>query len=184
MIFGITGGYGSGKASAARYFEERGFIHVSLSDMIRDEADNRGIARTRDNLISLGNELRSTYGNGVLALRALEKFKAGKNYVVSSIRHTGEVSALQFRTDFFLVFVDAPAHIRFARIQDRRKEDITLERVEDLLAKEKQESQTNGPAQQLGLVKKLARYVVVNDQTQEVLIQKLNKLHADLLSLN
>ncbi|MCW4026026.1 MAG: AAA family ATPase [Candidatus Bathyarchaeota archaeon] len=178
----MTGSYGSGKDTVAEYFIQEGFVHFSLSDMIREEADARGLEKTRDNLIKLGKELRGTYGNGVLALRALEKFEVGKDYVVSSIRHTGEVEALKLRKDFSLVFVDAPPRVRFERMLVRGGRSDNILSFEEMLEKERVESQTSGPGQQLSLVKRMAPFVVINDAKLEKLFEKLARLHSDLLN--
>ena len=37
MIIGITGSYASGKDTVASILQEKGFIHYSLSDILREE---------------------------------------------------------------------------------------------------------------------------------------------------
>jgi dCMP deaminase len=115
MIVGITGFFCSGKDTMAELLREKGFSHVSLSDIIREELAARGKPATIPNLTAVGNELRRDHGSGILAERALARTDFGRNWVVTSIRHPAEVAALRRRIDFVLLFVDAPQRIRFHR---------------------------------------------------------------------
>ncbi len=44
MIIGVTGKMGAGKDTFAVYLGKKGFIHISLSDIIRQEAVARGLS--------------------------------------------------------------------------------------------------------------------------------------------
>ncbi len=180
MIIGVTGMYCSGKDTVAEYLEKKGFTHFSLSDLIREELGRRGIEVTRDNLIRVANELRTEFGHGVLGERALLKMKEKDgDFVISSIRHPGEVKALKKHGHFFLIEVRAPLNQRFVRIKkrDREKDPKTLS---ELKAKEKLESQESGPGQQLTNVIKMANSVIVNDSTRKKLQGKTDRMLADL----
>ena len=180
MIIGITGMYCSGKDTVAEYLVTKGFTHFSLSDLIREELGRRGIEVTRDNLIKVANEMRETYGHGVLGERALEKMKGIKgDFVISSIRHPAEVQALKKHGHFFLVEARAPISIRFQRIKKRNRENDP-KTLKELKEKEKLESQDSGPGQQLTNVVKLAQYVLVNDGTHKQQQKKIDRLFADL----
>ena len=77
MIIGLTGSFCGGKDSVADYLGEKGFIHFSLSDMLREELRKRKKKVTRENLQKIGKELREKHGDSVLAERALKKVKKG-----------------------------------------------------------------------------------------------------------
>jgi dephospho-CoA kinase len=162
MIIGLTGSFCSGKDTVAEYLvQEKGFIHYSLSDVIRDEIRKRRQKVTRDNLVRTGIELRTKYGYQVLAKRILKKLKKGEDYIITSIRHSGEVNALRKNKGFRLIFVDAPSRVRFKRMLARKREsDPTVYR--DFLALEKKESQTEGAGQQLGECRKCADLKINN----------------------
>lgn len=179
MIIGLTGTYCGGKDTVADILEEKGFIHHSCSDILRDECRARNLELTRDNLIQMGKELRSDQGHGVLAERLMQKFKPMERYVISSIRHPEEVKALQRRKDFFLINVDAPIKLRLERIQARKRENDP-QTLAELKAKEKQESATKGAGQQLGVVGKMAKIILLNDGTIAELKDKVDNLVADL----
>jgi dephospho-CoA kinase len=156
MIIGLTGSFASGKDTVAEYLvDKKGFVHYSLSDIIRDEVRKKKCKVTRNNLISTGIALRTKFGYSVLAERILKKLKKGKNYVITSIRHTGEIEALRKNGDFRLIFVDAPARIRFNRMSARMRENDPRT-FRQFLALEKRESQTKGAGQQLGECRKCA----------------------------
>ena len=58
MIIGLTGKNAAGKGEVAEYLKKKGFVYYSLSDVIREEATEKGLEHSRENLINLGNELR------------------------------------------------------------------------------------------------------------------------------
>ena len=120
---GLTGKNGSGKGEAAKYFQSKGFLYFSLSDVLREEAKARKMEATRDSLFALGNELRAKHGSGVLANRVLAKLQPGKNYVIDSIRHPDEVGVFKAFTHFSFVEVSADPRIRFERMLKRAREN-------------------------------------------------------------
>src|SRR3989344_3159820 len=75
MIIGLTGKNASGKGKAANYLKAKGFVYYSLSDELREEATKKKLEHSRDNLISLGNELRKKYGPNYLAQQINNKIK-------------------------------------------------------------------------------------------------------------
>ena len=180
MIFGVTGLYGAGKDVVAQFLVEKNFYHFSLSDFIREEARKRKIPITRDSLIPLGNELRAKYGASVLAQRALAQLKDGENHVITSIRNSEEANLILESDEAILINVVAPDRERLRRLiaRDRENDPKTLE---DLRAKEKQESSDDPNAQQLHKVRKMATVTLRNDGTLEQLQEKVDKLVKDYL---
>ena len=105
---GVTGTFCAGKDTLANYLVKMGFEHISLSDMIREEARKNNLEITRENLRFLGNKLREEKGNAVLAEIAVTNMKKDKDYVITSIRNPLEVKKLYSSKNFILVNVDAP----------------------------------------------------------------------------
>jgi dephospho-CoA kinase len=60
MIVGISGLNGAGKGEAVGYLKARSFYAHSLSDVIRDELSERGLEPTRERMIEVGTEIRSS----------------------------------------------------------------------------------------------------------------------------
>jgi len=180
MIIGVTGKYASGKDTVAEILEKMNFEHVSFSDLLREELKRKKQKLTRDNLIAVGNELRSTFGANVLSRKALEKIKDGENYVFTSIRNSSEVELLKEREDFLLVNVVAPETIRLKRIVQRNRENDPRT-LNELRKKEALESSNDPNAQQLHKVAEMSRITLNNDSTLEKLEQKVEKLIVDWL---
>jgi len=176
MIIGITGNNGSGKDTFANYLVfNKGFVHISLSDFIREETAQRGMELARHNLHDVGNQMREKSGPGILAQLALDRMDKGKNYVVTSIRNPNEIRELEKAGNFVLVAVDAPAEVRFARIIERNrkneKEIISFEAFKKFEAEEL-ESQLSS-SQQIKECIEMANFNVGNDCDVETFSQRI-----------
>jgi dCMP deaminase len=138
IIIGLTGENCSGKGTFAEHLVGKGFVFISLSDVIREELVAEGKEITRDSLIEKGNELRKKFGPSILAKKALLKVKGDANCVIDSIRNPAEVEELKKRRGFFLVHVTAKPEIRFERMKRRNREGDpkTLEAFERIEAAE------------------------------------------------
>ena len=180
MIIGVTGNYASGKDTVAEILQKMNFFHHSLSDILRQELKIRKKKITRDNLISVGNELRVTHGANVLAKRVLQNIKDGENHVFTSIRNPSEVVELQKRSDFLLVNVIASDNIRFRRILERNREEDP-KTLKELRQKEAIENSSDPNSQQLQKVADMARITLANDSTVDKLHEKVERLVNDWL---
>jgi len=162
LIVGLTGPNAAGKGETARYLVSRGLAYHSLSDIIREEAERRGLPPTRENLIEIGNDLRRKSGPGALAEQTLARL--GGRDVVDSIRNPAEIETLRRDPAFVLMMVDAPLEIRFARSRDRaRPGDGTT--LEEFARREERERSADPVAQQLHLAAKSADLVADNSGT-------------------
>jgi dCMP deaminase len=182
MIIGLTGKNGSGKTAVAEYLKSRGFQYHSLSDGIRDEIRRRGQEITRDVLINVGNDLRDTFGPGVLAERILLNLGRDHNYVIDSIRNPSEVEVLKRRDGFILLALEADPAVRFERSRNRGRENAA-QSFEQFMEEETRELESANPAsQQLHATRAKADIVVANDGTLEALHRKLDELMLPLMS--
>src|SRR3989338_3003892 len=172
MIIGVTGTFAAGKDTISEYLQQKGFFHFSLSDAIRDECDKRGLPKDRDTLIKLGNELRSTFGNDILARRAVES-AGSQNSVFTSIRNPDEAKFLKTQKGFVLINVDAPIEIRYQRIVDRKRESDMVD-FETFKAQEELETNGTGSQQNLAGVAALADHQIQNDRTKDDLAKKID----------
>ncbi len=178
MIIGVTGKYAAGKDAVAEILQKMNFRHVSFSDLLREELKKRGEDITRQKLIDIGNELRHDFGADVLAAQALQKVEDGENFVFTSIRNPAEVKLLQNRKDFLLANVTAADKVRLERLKKRNREQDP-KTIQQLREKEAQENSNDPAAQQLDAVAKIAKAVLRNDSSLEVLQEKVEKLVAD-----
>jgi len=177
MIFGVTGFNAAGKGEFCEYLVSKGFAAYSLSDIIREELTAEGKEITRENLIAKGRELRSKFGNSVLAKRTMQKLEPGKDYVIDSIRNPEEITLLKRHQGFRLVFIDAPMMKRYLRVMKRKREGeekLTLERFRELEEQELKNADPSG--QQLLKCKEMADINLVNDSTLQAFHKKIDKL--------
>ncbi len=182
MIIGLTGKNGSGKTAVSDYLKSRGFEYHSLSDAIREEIRRRGKEITRDVLIVVGNDLRETFGPGILAERILGSLEREHNYVVDSIRNPMEVDVLRRRQDFVLMAIEADPQIRFERSRVRGRESAA-QSFEQFTAEENRELESKNPAnQQLLATREKADIVVDNNGTLEDLHRRLDEMLPPLMS--
>ena len=177
MIIGVTGSYGSGKDTAVEFFKQRGFVHFSLSEILREELTKEGLELTRENQIDKGNQLRKEFGNGILARRIIEKLDNSKDYVLSSIRNSGEIEELKKATkEFLLINLDAEPLLRFQRTQQRHTSTIDPKIFEQFLENEKRESvSSDGAGQELKKCAEMADVTVANNGSVEDFYKKLGE---------
>lgn len=178
MIVGVTGYYAAGKDTIAEMLVRNGFVHFSLSHFIDKDLEKKGKPPTRENQIAHANWMRQTFGNNVLAARALAEVHDDRNVVFTSIRNPSEVELFKSRKDFVLVNVSAPIEMRFRRIQLRARVGDPKS-LEELQEKEAIESSSDPSKQQLHTVTKMARVVIVNDTTIARLQEKVTKFCKD-----
>lgn len=175
MIIGIAGENGAGKTEVVKFLTERSFVALSLSDILRQDLARRGIAESRAAMVELGRELRARSGLGVLAEEALGLMRSDRNYVVDSIRHPAEVSALRLGgKTFALLWIEAPADVRLARMRERGRpgDPQTLDAV---LAGDRVEASGESSGQQLNAVRALADQIITNSGTREELLEKVKE---------
>lgn len=180
---GLTGKNASGKGEVASYLKTKGFAYYSLSDELREEATKRSLEHSRENLISLGNELREQNGPGYLAKKINEKIKSKKgknaNFVVDSIRSPYEAKELLKNKDFLLIGIDAPVEIRFERLLERGRAGDS-KTPEEFKKHEEKENTSNKSSQQLDKTAKLAGKIITNDGSLESLHKKIDELLEEL----
>jgi dCMP deaminase len=182
MIIGLTGENCAGKGTVADYLKGRGFYYLSLSDVIREELAAEGREITRESLIEKGNRLREAFGPAALAKKTVAKLEKDRNYVIDSIRNAAEAKEIKAQKNAFLVYVTAPAEMRFERMKARRRESDpqTLEAFRKIEALEmKNEEKTK---QSLLEAFEAADRKMINDGSIEALHEKVNHLLASISS--
>lgn len=114
----LTGPAGSGKSTLAGILVERhGFTRISLGDIPRALAAERGVAPTRAVLQRLGDELRG--GDPArLAQLVLPQISGEARIVVDGVRLREEADVLR-AAGFCGVAVEAPRHVRRCRLSER-----------------------------------------------------------------
>jgi cytidylate kinase len=168
-IIGLAGTNGAGKGTVGEMLAERhGFLFVSVSDLLREEARRRGLPVEREVLRTISAEWRREFGLGVLVDKAVEVFKQSnrtyKGLVVDPMRNSGEARHLK-DLGGTLVWVDADPAIRYKRVFSRKRSDEDDKTFEQFLAEEQAEMQHSGDEATLNLaaVKELADLFLQNN---------------------
>ncbi len=176
MIIGITGTYCAGKDTAAGILERKGFIHISISDILNQYCAAQGKEPTRENLTEMGNNLRKEYGAGILGKLALDGMQKGKNYVVTSIRNPSEVIELKKSKDFYLIKLDAPLDLRYERFIKRHDsvKDKNIKTKQEFIAREESEKSNDAKGLQLHKVFELADTTIKNDADEKNLEKQIS----------
>lgn len=170
MYIGLTGYMGSGKGAAAEFLKaKRGFKYISLSDIVRKEADSRGVPHTRENLQNLGNELRNTQGAGILGRRVKEEVEREPllNWVIDGIRNPSEVRELKKLDYFYLIGVTARKEILLKRLLERFRdgeEQRDEKKFSDQLDRETGKGEPES-GQQISKCLDWADYTIINEGT-------------------
>lgn len=126
LIVGITGAFGSGKSTAADFFELKGYKKISLVCFLEEEAKKRDFKKiTRKILQDLGNEWRKKYGAGILAKKALTLLKQNnvKKAVIDGFRNIREIEEFHKNSKFTLLGIMADRKIRFERLTKLKKRE-------------------------------------------------------------
>jgi len=171
-LIGLTGTNGAGKGEAAAFFQSKGYARFSLSDILREELERRGLELNRDNLIRTGNALRLRYGPDILARRILKRVQ--DRSVIDSIRAPQEVACLRRRRGFVLLAIDAPPALRFERVQ-RRGRNESASTLDEFIRKEQEEMTDRPEGQQLHRCLELADRILINDSTLEAFHRQLEE---------
>ena len=130
-IIGITGGFGSGKSTAADFLKSQGYIRISLAYFLEEELKKQGKKDiTRKMLQDLGNSFRQEFGRGILAEKALTFIKKNKikKAVVDGFRNIGEIEEFKKKENFTLIGIVVNRDVRFKRLKKlKRREKLSLE---------------------------------------------------------
>lgn len=166
---------GSGKGEAVRIFERMRFEHITLSSMIREEARRRGVPEERENLMKIGNEMRTKEGAGALAVRSIEKIrKSGRqNWIIDGIRNPAEIHELKKYPDTHIVAIRAPKSFLVKRILERARGSDSMNRRK-IIGEIERELGEGEPAdgQQVAKCMEIADFIIENKGTLKQLERK------------
>ena len=126
LVIGLAGMSGAGKSIVVNAAKERGYAVVVMGDVVRQEAKNRMLEPTPENIGKIMLELRQREGQAAIAKRCVSKIEAVKEpkIVVDGIRSLNEVDEFKNHfSRFNLVAVHASPETRFKRLYRRRRSD-------------------------------------------------------------
>lgn len=121
----ITGMSGSGKTTLANKFRVRGVAAVTMGDVIRGLAREKGLPHTPENLGRLATGIREEGGDDAVAKLCVEKIDEMPDEIVlvDGIRSIREVEVFGDSFEVALVAVFASQKTRYARLTARGRSD-------------------------------------------------------------
>jgi dephospho-CoA kinase len=174
-ILGLCGQPASGKDTVAEFFVSKGFAHISLGDILRQEMGKAGLPIDRAHMSIFAADAKKTRGMAYLAEAAANAVTG--NTVISGIRGTAEVEFFRrrFGSDFKLLVVDAPIEARYARARKRNRTGDNISFEEFRMIEDHERSAASG-AQEVDKVIALADLEIDNSGSIEELRPKLEPL--------
>lgn len=121
IVIGLVGPIASGKGTISEYLKSQGFKYFSLSDVVREETQARGLEMTRKNLQDVGNDLRENFGGAVLVNRLEERIQKEDFVVIDGIRNPEEIFAIKENFKGKIVNISAYKNRRIERYLERAK---------------------------------------------------------------
>ena len=174
-LVGITGTYGSGKGAVVELLQERGYLHLSVREFLTTVIESQGGDVNRETLIDTANSLRRSRGADYIMRRLILDANASMCPVtIESVRTTAEVDAL--RAAGFLLAIDAPRDVRFARTQARASETDAVTWHEFVAAEEREwraDQPDNPHEQNVRACVAAADALVINDGSLAELRKKI-----------
>jgi len=181
-VIGLTGTIASGKSVVGNILKSKGFDVISLSSIIREYLDTKGIIANRKTMQDAGNELRRNYGGHILAERSLAKFPKNDFLVIDGIRNIEEIDYLKANSIFTLIGVDAPIEVRWERVKKRNRDNDLLN-YDKFLLDDARDRGFNEPlnGQQVGMCLVQADHLIINDEEFEKLED--SKIYSETLEI-
>ena len=121
---GLIGTIGAGKDTVSDYIRDNyKFNVITMGDLVREVAKERGVEANRDNLTAIQKEHVERFGGDYWIKKVVERVKKNRweKVIINGIRRPvdAEVAKKSFGNDIVLVLVDADVQVRFSRLQRR-----------------------------------------------------------------
>lgn len=170
MIIGITGTLGAGKGTVVEYLKTKGFTHYSVSTRLGQILEERGLAKIRDNMSSLADEIADQYTGGALEMMHEEAKKDSvSDYILESIHRESEAEYVKSLGGYLLA-LDVDPKVRYERSQKRQegeKDKVTYEQFLESISREEKGEGDGKP--NISRVIANADHIIMNDGTIEEL---------------
>lgn len=175
-LIAVVGPLASGKGAVIDVLKEKGYICLSLSDVVREHTKEWGLELTRKNLQDVGDSLRKKFGSSILAeLAASHIMKdSSKKYIIDGVRNPAELTYLKSHFETFTLGVTASAEKRFSlmKIRNREWDPKTKEEFDELEARDRGIGQESF-GQQVSACLDMADLVIDNNGSLEQLQESI-----------
>jgi len=120
LVVAICGTLLAGKGIVVDILKSKGFQHVSVRSILKEEMEKDGIPPTRKNLQDVGNARRKEFGAQYWVQKALDRYKSyDAPLIIESLRNMGEADWLRKNCNCYIIGVDAPFELRWERLKGR-----------------------------------------------------------------
>ena len=174
----IVGMAGSGKSSAARHLEQKGWRVIRFGALTMQELEKRGLPINEANEKAIREELRAKHGMDAYArllLSAIKESLATGPTVIDGLYSWAEYKFLKghFGEQMKVVAIYTTRSARYARISQRPDRPLSFAEAEQRDYAEIENVEKGGPIA-------LADYTILNDGTEEGLFRAMDKLLSTL----
>jgi dephospho-CoA kinase len=181
MLIGVAGAMCSGKDTVAEHLENKyGFLHVSISDIVRVEVERAGLKSSRTNQRKTANKFRQDFSGYYWVNEAIAHARnahPGKDVVLSGLYCPAEAQYLMDSGGWLIGVRCDDVEARFERLCDRGipyRDAMTFEQF--LAADEHEMSGTQPHETNLATILDMAQSVVLNDGSMEDLLAAVDDL--------
>ncbi len=161
---------GAGKSTALKAVEDLGVI-ITMGDVIRTEAQKRGLPLTDENLGFVASYLRKKEGKGIIARKCVGQIEQQDEKIVfiDGLRSMHEVNIFRDYWEFSVIAIKISQEKRFEIIKNRNRDDDPTT-LRELQLRDEREID-------FGLQKVIehADFVIHNNSTEEELKRKTRR---------
>lgn len=175
-VIAFVGMPGAGKSVCVEYLENKGIPSVYFGGITIDEVKVRGMEVNEANEDFVRQDIRAKEGAGAYAKRIIEKIDnltdtGHKKIVADGLYSWTEYKVFKERYghNVTIVAIVAPRHIRHERLAKRLIRPLTEEEVTSREYSEIENLEKGGPIAN-------ADYTIVNDETPEQMLAKLDQI--------
>ena len=182
LIVGITGQVACGKGEIIGVGqEEYGFEVVTLSDCLKQEAEERGLKIVRRNLQNLGDLLRRERGPGILVEMAIDRADSRKvkRLIIDGVRSVGEVKVIKKNGWMVGVETDFERRLKWYLKRGKDMDSLTKESFEEIYIREN--SGKNDEEMNIDRCMRLVDFVIENSGTKEMLFKKGREVYQKVI---
>lgn len=175
-VIGFCGLPGSGKSTALDAIKNLGKI-ITMGDVVRNEAEKRGLDITSNNLGEIAKDLRKKGGQEIIAKKCVDYIKSTSYQVIfiDGLRSIFEVQTFKKFWRFPVVAIDTPDDLRYKFLFNRGRNDDPKDQRE---LKERDDRESK-----FGIKKVIenAEYMIKNNSTIEDLKIKTREIVSKII---
>lgn len=174
LVIGLCGRIGSGKTVVSDYLHKNyGASQRRFSQILMDILDRLYLPHEREYLQKLGSALRNSIGHDVIVNAFRRDIESDKNeiVVIDGIRYPNEVELLRRFENNILIYINAPAELRYRWCRIRGEKGESGITFEEFIESENRETE-----RMIDEIRKIADYRIDNTGTIEELYKRIEEI--------